>query len=177
MSERRYSLWQVLILIAAFLGVAALGFGSGLALGFEWGKARGQAELLERGLGFLEDITPRSLLDILPRPELPFGDETDKPYLGVRFLTITPELAADERLSTDQGALIRQVIRGSPAARAGLEIGDIITAVEGESVTADEPLAEHILAFEPGDRIELDLLRNGRSLSIEVRLARPTPHS
>jgi membrane-associated protease RseP (regulator of RpoE activity) len=185
MSDKRYSLWQVIFLIAAFLGVAALSCGAGLTLGFRWGKDRGRAELFERGLGFLEELNPRSLLDRLPIPELPFGrerdqpipdfpfrEERDQPYLGVSFHTITPELAADERLPTEEGALVTQVIEGSPAERAGLEPGDIIIAVEGEFVWSGEPLAAHILAYQPGDRLELEILRDGRDLILDVRLGR-----
>lgn len=172
MSEKRYSLWQVIFLMAAFLGVAALSCGTGLTIGYRWGKDRGRAELLELGLGFLEQLAPRSLLDRLPLPELPFGQESDRPYLGVNFFSITPELASEENLATDEGALITEVIRGTPAARAGLEPGDVIIAVAGEMITLDEPLPAHILRLHPGDRVELDILRHDRALTVDVRLGR-----
>lgn len=172
MSEKRYSFWQVTLFIIAFLGIAALSCGAGLAVGYNWGIERGRAQLLEKGLSFLDQLTPRSMMDRLPLPELPFQQERGRPYLGVTFITITPQLAEQRGLELDEGALITDVIDGSPAARAELEPGDIILAVQGEPVWLEEPLSAHILAHQPGDQIELEVLRHGRFIVVEVRLGR-----
>jgi S1-C subfamily serine protease len=62
------------------------------------------------------------------------------------------------------------VFPDSPAAAAGLESGDIITAVNGDPVTASDDLAEHVLKHVPGDTITLSVVRGSRELDVEVTL-------
>ncbi len=70
------------------------------------------------------------------------------------------------------GAVVTNVVEKSPAERAGLRVGDIIMEVDGESLAPDGDLAERVLGYEAGDRIELTVLRRGRERSIEVKLGR-----
>jgi len=90
-------------------------------------------------------------------PEMPFLE--GRPWLGVSFV-MGPD-----------GAQVTSVVPGSPADEEGLEVDDIITEVDGVSVTASRPLDELILGYEPGDRIELAVTREGRERTIRVRLA------
>ena len=59
---------------------------------------------------------------------------------------------------------------GSPADEAGLEVGDIITAVDGLSVDRDNPLDLQVLRFAPGDEVTLQVLRDGESLDLTATL-------
>jgi len=90
--------------------------------------------------------------------------------LGVQFAIITPALAAERGLDVEEGALIEQVYDDTPAAQAGLEVGDIVTAVEGEPVDQRRTLRERLLAYDEGEVVTLDVLRDGEALSIEVTL-------
>ncbi len=70
------------------------------------------------------------------------------------------------------GVLVLEVAADSPAAQAGLRVGDRIVAVEGERLTADTDLAALIARYRPGDTVTLTVLREGREQAIQVRLGR-----
>ena len=105
------------------------------------------------------------------------GEDLQRPWIGVYFVPVTKQLAEDENLPVDQGVLIDSsspdvpaVFPDSPAAAAGLEAGDIITAVNGDAVNAGDDLAEHVLQHAPGDTITLSVRRGGDELDVEVTL-------
>lgn len=90
--------------------------------------------------------------------------------LGIRYRTLTPEIAEDEGLSVEQGALVTEVYDGTPAAEAGLQAGDAITAVNGDVVDEQRTLGERLYAYDEGDVVTLTVLRGGEELSVEVTL-------
>ncbi|GAB4337769.1 MAG: hypothetical protein Kow00117_19630 [Phototrophicales bacterium] len=71
----------------------------------------------------------------------------------------------------DEGALITDVLPDSPAEAAGLMVGDIIQAVDGDVVDAERTLSDRLYAYEEGDTVTLDVLRDAETLQIEVTLA------
>jgi S1-C subfamily serine protease len=85
-------------------------------------------------------------------------DDAPQPYLGITFRP------------ADEGAQVVRVLPDSPAAAAGLERGDLITAVNGEAVDATT-LAETVSTFSVGDEITLDVLRDDEPLELAVTLA------
>lgn len=91
-------------------------------------------------------------------------------YLGVEFQNLDADIAAENGLDVTEGALINSVIEDSPAAEAGLQANDVVVAVEGDVVDAQRTLRERLYAYEPGETITLDVLRDGDSLSLEVTL-------
>lgn len=103
------------------------------------------------------------------------------PYLGVSYSMIDPETAADENLPVQNGALVGKgqqnnpaVQPNTPAAKAGIEDGDIITAIDGAKLGVDSSLRQILLKHKPGDTIKLDVLRSGKTLTLDVTLgARP----
>ena len=104
------------------------------------------------------------------------GDELSRPWIGVYYQPVTKQLADERNLSVDYGVLIDSsndrpaVFPGSPAAAAGLEAGDVITAVDGDRVDAESDLADHILPHQPGDKITLTVMRGGREMDVTVTL-------
>jgi 2-alkenal reductase len=104
------------------------------------------------------------------------GDPMVRPYVGVFYTMITPQLAIDENLPVDAGALIDEgpsgvaVIPGTPAAEAGLQAGDIITELGGRPVVEGRDIVVLLLPFRPGDTVSLTVLRGGEELEIEVIL-------
>ncbi|MGE4554683.1 MAG: S1C family serine protease, partial [Candidatus Paceibacterota bacterium] len=100
------------------------------------------------------------------------------PFLGIWYQMITPELKEEKNLPVDYGALISKpsdssegaVIKDSPAEKAGLKERDIILEVNGQKVTLDNPLVSIIRQYKVGEKIKLKVLREGKTLEIEVIL-------
>lgn len=93
--------------------------------------------------------------------------------VGPRAVPSLPEVPAPFELeprTLPSGALVQGVRPGSPADEAGLEIGDIIIAVDGQAVDAEHPLPDLIGSHKPGDRVELRIVRQLRDFTVQVRL-------
>jgi len=107
------------------------------------------------------------------------GQPLARPYIGIRYLALDAQLAAERELSIDFGALIadspdgRQpgVVTGSPADTAGLRNGDVITAIDGTRIDSRTPLEDLLAQHAPGDTITLEVVRDGRTLTVSLTLA------
>lgn len=93
--------------------------------------------------------------------------------LGVQFVTLDEQVAQERDVTLTDGALVTEVIEGSPAAEAGLQADDVITAVNGEPVDAERTLRDRLVAYEPGDTISLAVSRGDETLTIDVTLGQP----
>lgn len=69
-----------------------------------------------------------------------------------------------------QGALVAEVLPGTPAESAGLQVGDLILAIDRTPIDGDHPLPDIISLYEPGDRVTLQFLRAGRQQRVQVKL-------
>jgi 2-alkenal reductase len=110
-------------------------------------------------------------------------------FLGVSSIALYPQLADRLDVPVDEGAVVANVVEGSPADRAGIkgggkEIlfqttrvklgGDVIVAVNGRKVSRGQDLSELISHLQPGDAITLEIIRDGKRSSVRVTLgARP----
>lgn len=102
-----------------------------------------------------------------------------RPWLGVRYALVTPEPGTGSEGLYEVGALIVSgsqpgesgVFSGSPAALAGIQEQDIITAINEKNLTQDEALAELISDYRPGDTIMITLLRGVERIDVQVTLA------
>lgn len=90
--------------------------------------------------------------------------------LGVQIQEITDQLRKEKNLPTLQGAYIAGVVDGSAAKEAGVEVGDVVTAINSQRVTTGSELQEQIGRYRPGDKIELTLLRDGKQLTLTAEL-------
>jgi S1-C subfamily serine protease len=104
------------------------------------------------------------------------GAPIQRPWIGVYYQTVTPQLAAERDLPVEHGALISAdgdvaaVFPGSPAATAGLREDDIIVAVDGEQLSAERDLSALILPHAPGDTITLRVMRERSIREIDLTL-------
>jgi S1-C subfamily serine protease len=133
------------------------------------------------GIGFAIPInTLRSELE-----QLKETGEVEHAYIGISGGTVTPDLAKALNLPVEEGVIVQSVTKGGPAAKAGLEAGDtpatvegaqvqlggdIITEVDGEKLAEMDELIEIIQGSEPGDELELTIVRDGDEETVGVTL-------
>jgi S1-C subfamily serine protease len=133
------------------------------------------------GIGFAIPIdTLRSELE-----QLKETGEVEHAYIGIAGGTVTPELAKALNLPVKEGVIVQSVVKDGPADEAGLEAGDtpatvegvevqlggdIITEVDGEKIAEMEELIELIQESQPGDKLQLTIVRDGDEKTADVTL-------
>lgn len=101
-----------------------------------------------------------------------------RPYLGVRYLQITPDVAKEAGLSVDYGVLVKAgsritdlaVVPGSPADKAGILENDIILEINGEKIDSSNSLVKLIQQYKVGDEVELKVLSKSKEKTVKVKL-------
>jgi len=93
-----------------------------------------------------------------------------RPYLGVSLVTVTPVIARSYGLATEEGAMVYQVVAGTPADQAGLKTVDVIVRVDSEKMTTADDVVLAIRAHQIGDRIEITYLRGTRETTTSATL-------
>lgn len=91
-------------------------------------------------------------------------------FLGVQLSELTPELRTHFGVPDDAGVMVGKVVDDSPAFRAGLEVGDIVTAVGHEPVASASALARAIRGHEDGDTVVFEVWRDGQVQKIDATL-------
>ncbi|MFA8299491.1 MAG: Do family serine endopeptidase [Hyphomicrobiales bacterium] len=96
--------------------------------------------------------------------------ETQRAYLGVVIQEVTPELAKEKSLGSLDGVYINAVSEGGAALKAGLRSGDIILNVNGKPTNTFSELVGTINQYSPGEKVEVDFMRDGKEKTIKVVL-------
>src|SRR5690606_8638783 len=109
------------------------------------------------GIGF---AVPTKIASTVMRQILEFG-EVRRGLLGVTIQTVTPQTAEALGVSVKYGALVADVAPDSAAEEAGIKVGDIIVAVDGERIETNQDLATAIGLKGPGDRVRIEYVRDG----------------
>jgi len=97
----------------------------------------------------------------------------DQAFLGVSSTDVselTDDVRANFEIDVDEGAFVTEVVPGSAADDAGLEAGDVITAIDGDEVTESNDVREHILDKEPGDTVKITIIREGDEQTLDATL-------
>jgi Do/DeqQ family serine protease len=122
------------------------------------------------GIGFAIPVNmARSVMDQLIR----YGS-VKRGQLGVSMYTVTPDIAHSLGLPSAVGALVSQVVDGSPAEHAGIRTGDVITSVNGQPVKSNSELRNTIGLLRVGDKVDIGLLRDGKPLRVTAVIADTT---
>ncbi|MBI3951118.1 MAG: PDZ domain-containing protein, partial [Acidobacteria bacterium] len=98
-------------------------------------------------------------------------------FLGVQVDEVMPEVVRRLGLREERGALITSVVPDSPAAKAGLQKGDVVVRWNGTPVESAIQLRRHIRETPAGRTIRLEILRNGQEQEISVTLGKPSEHA
>lgn len=126
-----------------------------------------------QGLGFAIPINTAQRI----ANQLISKGRVEHPYLGIQMVTLTPEVkqninsSPDSNLSVneDRGVLIARVMANSPAARAGLRSGDVITQINGQSIKDADAVQRAVENTQVGDKLPVGVRRNGQSLNLTVQ--------
>jgi len=103
------------------------------------------------------------------------GGKLSRPDLGLQhFDLVAAAPPRGVRLSVDQGALVTSVADGGPAAAAGIQPGDVVTALEGEAIDEGHYLLNRLMTLSPGQEVRVVLNRAGRIIEVDVRLGTRT---
>jgi serine protease Do len=118
------------------------------------------------GLGFaIPSNMARQVMD-----QLKTDGKVSRGKLGVTVQRVTSDIASSLKLGDVRGALISGVEPGSPAARAGLRQGDVVVALDGEKVSDSNALRNRIAATRPGTKVALEVVRDGRTETLQATL-------
>ena len=101
-------------------------------------------------------------------PEEGGQDETSATRLGITAQTVTPEVAAQGKLSIDSGALVKSVVPGSPAAEAGIKHGDVIHRIYRTEVRTAEDLVRAEKSLKSGEKVALKVERSRQILAVPI---------
>ena len=93
-----------------------------------------------------------------------------RPYVGINWQSITPRIAAVYRLPAEYGVYITQVVENSPASRAGLQPGDIITGIDETALDATHAYINTLFQYSAGDTVTLTVMRGNEQIQVEVTL-------
>jgi Do/DeqQ family serine protease len=120
-----------------------------------------------QGIGF---AIPANMVRVVVASARNGGKAVKRPWLGARLQAVTPEIAETLGLRLPSGALVSNVVPGSPAARAGLKLSDLIVAIDGQAV--DDPNAfDYRFATRPlGGTSQIDVQRGGKPVRLTVAL-------
>jgi Do/DeqQ family serine protease len=120
-----------------------------------------------QGIGF---AIPANMVRVVVASARSGGKAVKRPWLGARLQAVTPEIAETLGLKRPSGALVANVVAGSPAARAGLKLSDLIVGIENQVV--DDPNAfDYRFATRPlGGAAEIEVQRGGKAIKLSVPL-------
>ena len=120
-----------------------------------------------QGIGF---AVPANLAHMVMESIIKHG-RVVRGYLGTGIQPLTEDLAQEFKLQDQSGALVSGVEPKSPAAKAGVQVGDVITAVNGRKVEGPRELRLMIGGIAPGTKVDLTLARNGQPQNVSAELA------
>lgn len=135
-------------------------------------RGSGYGSAVAEGLGF---AIPANTVQAISHQLIETG-YVSYPYLGVRWQWITPNIAYRYGLPVKSGAYISKVNSGSPAAMAGIKVGDIITQIGDQILNEDHPFINVLYDFSTGETTTLEFIRDQETIGVQITFGEhPTP--
>ncbi|APG20150.1 serine endoprotease DegQ [Kosakonia radicincitans DSM 16656] len=125
------------------------------------------------GIGF---AIPSNMAQTLSRQLIQFG-EIKRGLLGIKGTEMSADIAKAFNLNVQRGAFVSEVLPNSGSAKAGIKSGDVIVSLNGKPLNSFAELRSRIATTEPGAKVKLGLLRDGKPLEVEVTLDKSTSSS
>jgi serine protease DegS len=91
-------------------------------------------------------------------------------FLGIQYQELNPQLASEKGLNIIYGALLQDIVPGTPAAQAGLRPGDVVVAINGQMIDDRHPLVSELLEYVAGETITINVLRDGEMFQTTLTL-------
>ena len=127
-------------------------------------RGAGMGTDVAEGLGFaIPANTARAVID-----QLVSKGAVERPFIGISYQPITPQIAAYYNLALDHGILVSEVVENGPAAKAGIKANSIITKFDGVDLTTTTSLLEVLMKHKVGDTVKLSVLAPGATNETEV---------
>jgi serine protease Do len=119
-----------------------------------------------QGVGFAIPINmARNIMESLVR-----DGKVVRGWLGVLIQNVTDEIAEARKLKVNEGVIVGDITKASPAEKAGLERGDVITAIDGTAIRNTAQLRNMVARTRPGTRVDLTIIRDGRTKQVALTL-------
>jgi S1-C subfamily serine protease len=118
------------------------------------------------GVGFAIPVNTAKLV----AQQLMASGKVTRPYVGVSYQMLTPQLASYYKISQQQGAYITQVMPNTPASKAGLQEQDVIVAIGDRPLGDSYSLFTALLRYSPGETVAMKIIRGGKELTVNVAL-------
>jgi len=119
------------------------------------------------GVGFAIPINTARLVS----QQIITSGKVVRPYVGVSYVMLTPQLASYYKAAAQQGAYVTQIVANTPASRAGLQEQDIITAIGGRVLGDSYSLFTALLRYSPGDTVQMTVTRATKEITLSIVLA------
>ncbi len=140
----------------------------GEVIGINVAVVRGSAGMGDpaEGLGF---SIPSNTVRVVTSQLIATGT-VRRPYLGISFEPMNPQIASENNIGVSQGAYVREVVANGPSAQAGLRAGDVIVALGNATIDDQTPLPQALLQYSVGSDVTLKVVRGSQELTITVKL-------
>lgn len=125
------------------------------------------------GIGF---AIPSNMAKILSQQLIQFG-EVKRGLLGIKGMEMSADIAKAFKLNVQRGAFVSEVLPNSGSAKAGVKSGDVIVSLNDKPLSSFAELRSRIATTEPGAKVKLGLIREGKPLTVEVTLDKSTSSS
>jgi serine protease Do len=143
------------------------------------GEVIGMNTAIATGVGRFEGVgfsIPSNMIKVM-LPTLMKGEKIVRGQLGVVIQEVTKDLAKQFGLSEPKGALVAQVNKASPADKAGIKVGDVITGYNGHDVQDVRHLRDLVAGTSPGTAVTLDVMRDGKQETLTATIGKQEPGS
>ena len=117
------------------------------------------------GIGF---AIPSEVAETVTK-QLISGGKIERGYIGATIQNFTSEMAEAQGLENQKGAIVADISPGGPSQRAGVQVGDVVTGVNGVAVKSSSDLTRQVARVRAGETLRLDIIRDGRRQTVNVR--------
>ena len=139
---------------------------AGEVIGINTLVVRGNGGAIAEGLGF---AIPANTARVIASQIIEQGYFA-RPYLGIRWQTITPSIARRYNLPVAWGAYVAEIYPQSPAATGGLQVGDIIVQIGDQAIGEEVSFANALYHFQPGEQVDVIVVRQNREMALTITL-------